>query len=91
MFSGSVGTGIFMKRDDISGEWSNPVACAVAGVGVGILMGANVKDIIVFLPDQISIETFFSKGVQMSTQSNVTVGVGREFDGTIGASMTGGR
>lgn len=88
MFSGSVGTGIFMKRN-LDGSWSNPVACGVTGVGFGILIGANVKEVMVFMPDDASVQTFFSGGFNVGTQSNVTLGVGREFDGAAGASGSG--
>lgn len=88
MFSGSVGTGIFMKRD-MEGNWSNPVACGMAGVGVGFQIGATSKDVIIFLPDDESVQALFSKGVKMSAQSDVTVGVGREFEGGVSASGSG--
>jgi lipid-binding SYLF domain-containing protein len=88
MFSGTVGTGIFMKRD-LQGQWSNPVACGMAGMGVGIQIGATVKDVVIFLPDDESVQSLFSKGVTVSAQSDVTVGVGREFEGGVGGSGSG--
>ena len=88
MFSGTVGTGIFMKRN-LDGSWSNPVACGLTGVGFGLLIGGNVKEVIIFMPDDESIQTFFSAGLQVGTQANVTVGVGRDFGGAAGASGSG--
>jgi lipid-binding SYLF domain-containing protein len=88
MFSGSVGTGIFMNRN-LDGTWSNPVACSVTGVGFGFLIGANVKEVMIFMPDEASVQTFFSGGFNVGAQSNVTIGVGREFEGGAGASGSG--
>eukprot|EP00339_Tiarina_fusa_P006119 CAMPEP_0117055462 /NCGR_PEP_ID=MMETSP0472-20121206/38454_1 /TAXON_ID=693140 ORGANISM="Tiarina fusus, Strain LIS" /NCGR_SAMPLE_ID=MMETSP0472 /ASSEMBLY_ACC=CAM_ASM_000603 /LENGTH=263 /DNA_ID=CAMNT_0004771479 /DNA_START=116 /DNA_END=907 /DNA_ORIENTATION=+ len=88
MFSGSVGTGIFMKRS-LDGSWSNPVACGVTGVGFGFLIGANVKEVIIFMPDDDSVQTFFSGGLNVGAHSNLTVGVGREFEGGAGVSGSG--
>jgi lipid-binding SYLF domain-containing protein len=41
----SVGTGYCLLRN-LDGSWSNPVACGVAGVGFGILIGAALKDVV---------------------------------------------
>ena len=89
MFSGSVGTGIFLKRSLDGKSWSHPVACGLAGVGVGLQIGAAHKDVIIFLPDEASVQTLFSKGVTMGAHSDVTIGVGREFEGGVGASGSG--
>eukprot|EP00529_Nitzschia_sp_RCC80_P028665 CAMPEP_0113494430 /NCGR_PEP_ID=MMETSP0014_2-20120614/29102_1 /TAXON_ID=2857 /ORGANISM="Nitzschia sp." /LENGTH=265 /DNA_ID=CAMNT_0000388321 /DNA_START=87 /DNA_END=884 /DNA_ORIENTATION=+ /assembly_acc=CAM_ASM_000159 len=88
IFSGSVGTGILMKRN-LDGSWSNPVAVGMTGVGFGFLVGANLKDIIVFFPDDESIQTCFKSGVELSAQSNITAVVGREFEGAMGVSGSG--
>lgn len=88
MFSGSVGTGIFLQQDQI-GRWSNPVACGMAGVGVGLQIGAVTKDVLIFLPDEQSVRTLFSKGISVGAHSDVTIGVGREFEGGAGASGSG--
>jgi lipid-binding SYLF domain-containing protein len=88
IFTGSVGTGIFMKHQK-DGSWSNPVACGITGVGFGIVIGATMKDVILFMADDASVQTFFSKGVKLGGQSNVTVGVGREFEGGFGGSASG--
>lgn len=88
IFSGSVGTGIFMKRH-LDNTWSNPVAVGITGVGFGFLLGANLKDVVLFLPDDASVQTLFTRGVELSAQSNVTAVIGREFEGAIGASTSG--
>ena len=88
MFSGSVGTGIFLYHD-LQGNWSNPVACGMAGVGVGLQIGVAKKDVLIFLPDEASVQTLFSKGVSMGAHSDLTIGVGREFEGGVGASGSG--
>jgi lipid-binding SYLF domain-containing protein len=32
---------------NLDGSWSNPVACGVAGVGFGILIGAALKCVVI--------------------------------------------
>jgi lipid-binding SYLF domain-containing protein len=88
MFSGSVGTGIVIAKND-DGSWSCPVACGLTGVGFGIVLGAAAKDLIIFMADKASLQTFFSTGLKLAGQTNVTVGVGRDFEGSFGASASG--
>ena len=88
IFSGAVGTGIFMKRN-LDGSWTNPVAVGVTGVGFGLLIGGNVQEVIVFMPDDESVQAFFKTGLALGTQSNVTLGVGRDFGGSVSASTAG--
>ncbi len=92
MFSGSIGTGIFLQHGHPNNnydQWSNPVACGMAGVGVGFQIGAVKKDVIIFLPDEASVRTLFTKGISVGAQSDLTIGVGREFEGGAGASGSG--
>jgi len=89
IFSGSVGSGILMQRDLMSGEWSPPVACGLTGVGFGFLLGAAVQELIIFFPDEKSIATFCSTGLNLGTQSDVTIGVGRDFEAGFGLSKDG--
>lgn len=88
IFSGTVGSGIFLKHNP-DGTWSNPVAVGMSRVGFGLLFGAQIKDVIIFMPDDKSVETFFSTGAEISDQLNLTIAVGREMDGTLGVSGTG--
>lgn len=88
VFSGSVGTGIFMKRN-LDETWSNPVAVGLTGVGFGLVIGSSLKDVIVFMPDEASVQSFFSRGVTVGAQTNVTIVYGRENDAGFGASGSG--
>ncbi|KAL7558907.1 hypothetical protein ACA910_019441 [Epithemia clementina (nom. ined.)] len=88
IFSGTVGTGILMAHNE-DGSWSAPIACGLTGVGFGILLGIAAKELIIFLPDKASLTTFLSSGIQLTGKSDITLGVGREFQGTIGFSKTG--
>ena len=88
IFSGAIGTGILIgKLPD--GSWSNPVACGMTGVGFGLLLGIQTKELIMFLPDNASVQAFFSSGVKLGAKINATVGIGREMDVSLGASLSG--
>jgi lipid-binding SYLF domain-containing protein len=83
-FSGSVGTGIILKRNTNavagSNEWSYPVACGLGGMGWGLLIGGSVKDLIVFIFDDETLKTmaYDKVGLKLGGQLEATFGnVGR--------------
>jgi lipid-binding SYLF domain-containing protein len=86
-FSGSVGTGIILKRNtnpNSSGsgtnEWSYPVACGLGGLGWGLQIGGSVKDLIVFIFDDETLKTmaYDKVGLKLGGQLEATFGnVGR--------------
>lgn len=80
MISGSIGTGIIMKRNAADGKWSLPVACGLTGLGWGFLVGGSVKDLIVFIfdADTLHAMAYDKLGVKIGGQLEATIGtVGR--------------
>lgn len=94
LVSGSIGTGIILKRRSsnassstssttsgtttVSNEWSYPVACGLGGLGWGLLAGGSVKDIIVFIFDEDTLRTM--------AYDKVGVKVGGQLEATFGAT-----
>jgi lipid-binding SYLF domain-containing protein len=76
LISGSVGTGIFMKRNTTTGKWSYPVACGLGGLGWGFLVGGSVKDLIVFIfdPDTLHSLAYDKMGFKVGGQLEATIG-----------------
>ena len=59
LFSGSVGTGVVIAKitqDDGTWKWSPPAALALGGIGCGVLIGAETKDVIIFAMDDPTFE-----------------------------------
>ena len=46
IFSGNVGTGIIIAHKD-DGTWSPPSALGLGGVGCGLVVGAEIEDIVI--------------------------------------------
>jgi lipid-binding SYLF domain-containing protein len=89
IFSGNVGTGILMEKNE-DGSWSAPVACGLSGIGYGIMIGAALKDVIIFIPSKAEIRSFFMAGLKLGGQANFTVGpFGRDFEGSIAGGPSG--
>ena len=72
--AGYVGTGILLrKRDD--GTWSRPSACGLTGFGCGMLAGASLKDLIVFINSQEGLDALMSvQGLELGGEAEVTLG-----------------
>jgi lipid-binding SYLF domain-containing protein len=85
-----VGSGILLKKND-DASWSAPSAMGLAGVGWGFLVGAAMKDIVLFIFDKNSLEGMCGEtGVCIGGQLNLTLGpMERNFEGGIGISNKG--
>jgi lipid-binding SYLF domain-containing protein len=90
IFSGNVGTGVLLKKKE-DGTWSPPCALGLAGVGWGFLVGGAIKDIMIFIFDDNTMEGMCGDtGVRLGGQLNLTLGpFGRNYEGGIGISNKG--
>lgn len=68
------------KKED--GSWSAPCAVGLTGMGFGLLAGASVKDVFMFLMDQETVNSVMSEnGLKVGAQAELTVGFGRTAKG----------
>jgi lipid-binding SYLF domain-containing protein len=90
IFSGSVGTGILLKKR-ADGSWSKPCAMGLGGVGWGVVFGGAVKDVMIFILDENSMKGMMGvTGLRVGGQLNLTPGpFGRNYDAGIGVSNKG--
>ena len=72
--AGSVGTGILLRKKD-EGTWSRPSACGLTGVSCGMLVGASLKDLVVFINTDEALDALMSKqGLELGGRAEVTLG-----------------
>lgn len=75
IFSGNVGTGIFMTKQSDGKTWSPPCAVGLTGIGWGFLVGGSVRDVMVFMYDDNTVAAATSDaGVKFGGQAEFTVG-----------------
>ena len=97
LLSGTVGNGILMARlgpdNSSSSSWSPPCAVGLSGIGCGLMAGASMKDLIVFLFDAESVETIIvDVGMKFGGQAQATVGAAcRTAETSINLSNAGVR
>lgn len=76
--SGSIGTGILMRKKKDGLTWSNPSACGLTGFGLGPQVGASVKHLIVFINHEAGLEALLSEtGLEVGGRAELTLGYGR--------------
>jgi lipid-binding SYLF domain-containing protein len=92
VFSGNLGTGIVILVKDEDGEWSPPSAIGLTGMGWGLLIGVSLKDIVLFLFDDLTVDTLAGDvGLKFGAQGELTVGpFGRAADISVNLSKNGG-
>lgn len=94
-FTGNVGTGILLAKtktttsSSIAHGWSPPCAMGLTGVGWGFVVGASLKDLVVFLMDQTAVDTLATdNSIKFGGQASLTLGaVGR--DGAVDLEVSG--
>jgi lipid-binding SYLF domain-containing protein len=91
IFSANVGTGIvLLKQADGTFSRSPPCAVGLTGVGFGLLAGASVKDVVMFLMDQQTVNSVTSEnGLKIGSQVELTLGVGRTGKGDFDITSRG--
>lgn len=79
-----------MVKDE-DGGWSPPSAIGLAGVGWGFLMGGAIKDVMIFLMDKDTVDTYSGTAqAKLGAQGNVTIGpIGRDAEVAVTASNQG--
>jgi lipid-binding SYLF domain-containing protein len=77
IFSGSRGAGIIMAKDPaVPGlKWSPPCACSLSGIGFGLLVGGNHKDLVIFIMDTVTLAEFMTdKGFICDAENTIALG-----------------
>ncbi|GAX25313.1 hypothetical protein FisN_5Lh403 [Fistulifera solaris] len=89
-FTGKLGTGIFLvkKRD---GSWSIPSAIGLTSVGGGFVIGASLKESMIFIMDQQTLEALaVNNGVKLGAQAELTLFKwGRSYNLALNCSPSG--
>lgn len=74
LVTGNLGTGIILRKKP-NGNWSHPSACGLCGCGYGLLGGASVKNLIVFIKGEAGLDAVTSEhGLTIGGQAEATLG-----------------
>lgn len=77
LFSAQMGTGILLRHDQATNTWSPPLAIGLTGVGAGLMMGAEKKQMIIFLTkDQMTKSMSSDFSLRLGVENSYAIGYG---------------
>ncbi|HTY20490.1 MAG TPA: lipid-binding SYLF domain-containing protein [Geobacteraceae bacterium] len=82
---GSGGTGVFMTRDQTTGEWSYPAFYTMGSVTLGLQIGGEAAEVVMVAMSQKAINTLLSSSVKLGGDVSIAAGpVGGGAKGSVG-------
>ncbi len=74
IFGGAGGRAILIARDDLSGEWSEPMFLINLGVSWGLQIGGKTSEVIVLIRTLRGLEEFYTSSVNLGADASIAVG-----------------
>jgi SH3 domain-containing YSC84-like protein 1 len=79
VFSVSFGSGIVLRRDEKTGQWSRPVFFNIRGGSVGVQAGAQATDLVLLVMNEEGVEGLLEDKYTLGADVSVAAGpVGRQ-------------
>lgn len=73
IFAGSGGVGVLLTRDG-KGNWGQPAFYKLAGVSVGLQVGGEKSEVLLFIQSQKGIDSFLSSSFKLGADASVAAG-----------------
>ena len=87
----SFGTGIVVKRDEKTGQWSRPAFFNIRGGSVGVQAGAQATDLILLVMNEEGIEGLLEDKFTLGADVSVAAGpIGRQASAETGVRLDSG-
>jgi lipid-binding SYLF domain-containing protein len=74
IFGGSGGTGVFVVRDEKTGDWSQPAFYSIGSATVGLQIGGEASQIIVIAMSQKAVDSLLASSVKFGGDTSVALG-----------------
>jgi len=74
IFGGSGGRAVLVARDDLTGEWSEPVFLINLGVSWGLQIGGKASEVIVLIRTLRGLEEFYTSSVNLGAEASIAAG-----------------
>jgi SH3 domain-containing YSC84-like protein 1 len=74
IFGGSGGRAVLIARDDLTGDWSEPVFLINLGVSWGLQIGGKASEVIVLIRTLRGLEEFYTSSVNLGAEASVAAG-----------------
>ncbi len=74
ILGGSGGTGVFLTRDEKTGEWSQPAFYTVGSVTLGLQAGGEVGEVVMVAMTQKAVDSLLSSSFKLGGEASVALG-----------------
>ena len=74
IFGGSGGTGLFMVRDEKTGNWSDPAFYTIGSVTFGVQIGGESAEVVMLAMTQKSMDSLLSSSFKLGGDVSVALG-----------------
>lgn len=81
-FGGEGGTGVFLAKDEATGEWSNPAFYTMGTASIGFQFGVQASEIVLLAMTQRGVESMLTNTFKLGADVSVAAGpVGAGLEG----------
>lgn len=88
-FGGEGGSGVFLVKDDKTGEWSDPAFYTMGAGSFGFQFGAQASEIVLLVMSQRGIESLLTSTFKLGGDVSVAVGpVGAGIEGSTAMNLS---
>ncbi len=74
IFGGSGGTGVFLVRNDRTGDWSQPAFYTIGSVTFGLQIGGEAAEVVMLAMSQRAIDSLLSSSFKLGGDVSLAVG-----------------
>ena len=74
ILGGSGGTGVFVVKDEKTGDWSEPAFYTIGAVSFGLQIGGEAAEVIMMAMSQKAIDSLFSSSFKLGGDTSIAVG-----------------
>ncbi len=74
IWGGSGGTGVFLARDERTGNWSEPAFYTVGSVTFGLQIGGEAAEVVMLAMTQKAIDSMLSSSFKLGGEASVALG-----------------
>lgn len=71
---GSGGTGVFVVRDDKTGDWSQPAFYTVGSVSLGLQIGGEAAEVIMMVRTRNAVDSLFTSSIKLGGDVSIALG-----------------
>lgn len=74
ILGGSGGTGVFLAKDEKSGDWSQPAFYTVGTVSFGLQIGGEAAETMILAMTQKAVDSLYTSSVKLGGDTSVAMG-----------------